>query len=411
MLWLRFDKSPAELPLRVASHRRAVATTTSLAVLIGRRQAEVQQETDFAVQFGILDALEILIPASIGSQWDVDGGARRIDLGASENGDRLYRLEWNAAPASPSRLQFRYRIGVEEAFATDAAGIVKIPWIKVLHSTSTTPVHAVIDAEPGVTATASGAAWTQTNTTAVGLPVDDSRLKLTSRLNVAEPDALTFRVSARRPADLPRALASRLWLRSRQDSTGDLLTRAVFRMEACGPELAVALPTGATLLAVWVGGVVIREVEPLSESGAFRINLPAATHAGPLVVELNYRLAATLRGVRGPRRGCLARPWCNRRFGKCATPWNRAVVGVPAGWTDENEWHWDHYFFKRRPVLSMPVLVDWVADPNPPADPIGDDQSYLFGHTAGAADLPITLASRHCWWRSVRDSSCWSARG
>jgi hypothetical protein len=394
LLWLRYDRNPADLPLRVTEHSRTVSTATSLSVQVGGRQAEVRQETECAVQFGTLDTLNILVPASIGTQWDVEGGSRRIELGKTKYGHSEFRLEWNTAPSLPLRLRFRYRVVLDTALAPGAMVDLTVPWIRVVDTTSTTPVRAVVDADPGLTVTANGSAWTPSAAPATGQLEDTLRLRVSSLSTVVDPDALPLRVAARRQAELPRAVASRLWLCSRQGADGELVTRALFRLEACGPELSVALPTGSVLLAVWVGGVVVREVEPLSEPGAFRLALPPTQNPGAVPVELNYQLPASRTSGPWMAPRLLGDAVVQQTLWEVRVPWNRALVGVPSGWSDENEWFWDQYLLKRRPELTTRALADWVSDPNPPADPLGDDHGYLFGHAGGSASLSVAVASR-----------------
>jgi hypothetical protein len=81
-------------------------------------------------------------------------------------------------------------------------------------------------------------------------------------------------------------------------------------------------------------------------------------------------------------------------------PWNQAVVGVPSGWSDENDWHWDVYVWKRRPWMSHAALAAWVGAPaaqgsgSGVAEPGGEGHGYLFGRPGGPEPLPVTVAPR-----------------
>src|SRR5205807_4250072 len=80
VLWLRYDDSPPELPLRVETLPRVVSTTTTLSVRIDRPEADVQQETDYSAPFGPVGHLDLTVPDALAGRWDVEGVVRRTDL-------------------------------------------------------------------------------------------------------------------------------------------------------------------------------------------------------------------------------------------------------------------------------------------------------------------------------------------
>jgi hypothetical protein len=83
-------------------------------------------------------------------------------------------------------------------------------------------------------------------------------------------------------------------------------------------------------------------------------------------------------------------------------PWNQAVVGVPPGWSDENQWYWDVYVWKRRPRKSFGKLLGWLSGsattPGLLDDPMGDTQdeshAYLFGRPGPPLAMRPFVASR-----------------
>src|SRR5262249_14891258 len=78
------------------------------------------------------------------------------------------------------------------------------------------------------------------------------------------------------------------------------------------------------------------------------------------------------------------------------------VVGVPAGWTDENRWYWDQYAWKRRPWRSSSELALWSGGSaaTPRAQAIWDDDGrtdshrYLFERAGEPTELRLLTASR-----------------
>ena len=77
-----------------------------------------------------------------------------------------------------------------------------------------------------------------------------------------------------------------------------------------------------------------------------------------------------------------------------------ALLGVPADWTDENEWYWDLFVWKRRPRFRTHALRDWVsgaADREPLADIEPSEtgvHSYLFSRAGGPASIQPVLVAR-----------------
>jgi hypothetical protein len=89
-------------------------------------------------------------------------------------------------------------------------------------------------------------------------------------------------------------------------------------------------------------------------------------------------------------------------FWEIQIPWNLALIGVPAGWTDENQWYWDVYLWKRRPWKPFTKLLGWVAGSSGQAGSVedaldeeaDDSHSYLFGRAGEPVPLQLWVASR-----------------
>src|SRR5262249_18322692 len=83
-------------------------------------------------------------------------------------------------------------------------------------------------------------------------------------------------------------------------------------------------------------------------------------------------------------------------------PWSQTLIGVPEGWSDQNEWYWDVYVWKRRPWNSFARLVGWVSGSGVETanleDVLGQDRDdshgYLFGRAGGPAILRPSIISR-----------------
>jgi hypothetical protein len=83
-------------------------------------------------------------------------------------------------------------------------------------------------------------------------------------------------------------------------------------------------------------------------------------------------------------------------------PWNLAIVGVPDGWSDANEWYWDIYVWKRRPWNPFSKLMGWVAGSTSQTanldDAVGDEHddshAYLFSRAGEPVAMKLWVASR-----------------
>ena len=120
-----------------------------------------------------------------------------------------------------------------------------------------------------------------------------------------------------------------------------------------------------------------------------------------MLVELEYRVPGPLATTTWTPPQLLEDGLVQETLWEVRIPWNRAMVGVPPGWTDENRWYWDRYVWKRRPWMGAAALTAWVGGATPRAPRSegldgaeGDDHSYLFGRPGQPVDLRLTIASR-----------------
>ena len=398
MLWLRYDDGTAELPLRVTTHARTLTESTALTVRIDDREASVVQETECVAQFGLVGSLDVTVPAALSGRWEVEGATRQSALGRTPAGETLVRLDPTTDRSRPVRCRFRYRVPLKGLSSPGSSVDVTVPWIKIDGATPSTPLRATVEAPPTLTVTPADSGWRVVDEDAASANEGGSALRLSGPPSGLASDALRLKVVARALARLPRLVASRLWLRTAQEADGDLRTTALYRFDVHESSLDVALPPGAALQSVRIGGAVVGRYEPLSKASGVRIVFPPAINAGPVLVELDYTVpAARARAAWTPPR-LLGDGVVQQTLWEVRLLWNRAAVGVPSGWSDENEWHWDVYDWKRRPVLNASALSAWIgtiggrapAGANLP----GDEHNYLFGRVGGPVELPLTVASR-----------------
>ncbi len=405
-LWLRQDGSPATLPLEIDVHPRTVSAKTALRVEVERRRVTIEEDIECTVHFGTLDSVDVEVPAALQGHWQTEGNevVRRTELGTTPGGGFLTRLVLGKEVRDKVRLRFRIGFPLLPVLATGRPVTLDFPWLRIVEAKSL-PVRAGFAFEAGLDLELPGAGWTRAGDEddAGPLPVEVGhpvRFVLVSDSH--EPSSLHVVATAHPMETMPPLVASRLWLRTVQGVDNDLQTTASYLVETHESSFSVALPPGAALVRARVGGKTFSTVEGLTRAGGIRLQFPERTGAGPAFVELVYTVTAP--HVTGtwvaPR--LLDGGFVQQALWEVRVPWGRAVVGVPSGWTDENTWVWDWYYFRRRPWQSAAALAAWAGGSSAESRTVsslddaagGDLQTYLFSQPGPPADLTIRIASR-----------------
>lgn len=405
MLWLQIDGGPGVLALRLRSHPRSWTHSSTLLAQVGRHEVEVRQDMDCALHFGTLDHLDVVVPRAIEATWESVGSgvARQVDLRKTPEGDRIVRLELQSGHEQSARLRFRFRVPLSPALAPDSPADVTVPWVRP-HDSSNRPgrIEATISATRGLSVEETSRSWLESSREAVS---DDDGTTL--RLAGWESDAraLALRVATPATVGLPRVVVPRLRLRTALGDDDELRTVASYWVESHDSSFSVALPPGATLERVRVGGEGVGQVEQIP--GGYRLALPAAIGRSPTLVELEYTTPGTRSTApwRAPR--LLDEGIVQQSYWEVRIPWRRELLGVPQGWADENEWFWTGASWRRRPTKTPAQLAAWTTGPNArnaaPAgatlpltdsEPLGDAHTYLFSRPGDPAELDLVVASR-----------------
>lgn len=403
-LWIRYDGNPAALPLRVILHPRSVSHDTNLFLQVGRRGVEGRQDNELSVHFGTLDQIDLEVPPELVGRWEVEDGdiAGRVDLGATPAGGRRVRLKFADEVTDRTRLNFRFRRPLAAELEPEKGAEVDLPWIRIQGSSSG-PLHARVTSDSGIRVDLRPTGWVhvagEENSSSEGGP--PVRLRLVSSLPEPDTPALRLTATALALTPLPSLVASRLWLRTVQGPDHELRSSAWFWIESHESTISVALPPGAEWLRARVGGETVGQVEKLPRASGYRFRIPARVGTAPVLLALDYI-------VRPPQAGSawdapkLLSGVVQQTLWEVRVPRIRALVGVPPGWTDENQWYWAGYVWKRRPWRSSAELAAWASGASSrgkPAEGGGielpeDYHSYLFGRPGPPTDLRVLIASR-----------------
>ena len=394
--WLRHDGNPPALPLRVAVLARSLEVEAPAVAAIGLRRVEVRQDATCHVRHGVLARLDVAVPPALEGRWEVEGPevAGHSRLGPGPDGATVHRIALRREVAEAVRLHFRARLPLLPPLEPDAPRRIEVPLLRILDATPAAP-RLRVSADPGIALNPIGPGWS---------PADDDGPAAPGRTWAGDASGSgrpALVATAPALAALPPLVASRLWLRTVVLPEGGQQTSAWYRVEVHPSSLAVALPEGASWVGARINGEAVPAVERLPKSGGYRVRFPAGIPAGPALVGLEYVVPP--RSARGP----LAPPLLlegglvQQALWEVRVAWSRALVGVPAEWTDENTWGWDRYLYKRRPWKDAEALAAWVSTPS--ARPFvpddaggerGDYHGYLFGRPGDPAPMRPWIAPR-----------------
>ncbi len=405
LLWLRSESAPETLPLRVTIRPRTIRHESTLTALVDRRGADVTDEIAGEVAFGSLRRIDLLLPPEVPARWEVEGIelAGREPLGQDADGSRRYRLRLARDHLDSFRLRIRYRLPFAEAPSADRAGRLRLAPIRVLEGSSTGQ-KVVASAEPGVDIKVDAKGWAATaSPDPVGGPEPgpSSRIALTRVDEKAGPVVVVAGPGPRVP--MPGVVVSRLWIRTVQRPDDDLEASAHFWVEARGGTMSVGLPAGSRWVRGRVGTTELGEGLVTTEGpDEYRLRFPPSLAAGPVLVAIDFIVPASATSGGWPAPRVLGDGVVQQTAWEVQLLGTRAGVGVPAGWTDENEWYWDGLIFRRRPWKSPAELALWLSGGSTryriaaalESGEQGGRHRYVFGRAGPPTSLAFAVFSR-----------------
>ena len=131
-------------------------------------------------------------------------------------------------------------------------------------------------------------------------------------------------------------------------------------MESHGTHLAFSIPQGARWLGARVDGRIIEQVDYDPAHFRYRLRFPSDVGSRPALVEFEYQTSGqgSNRRLQAPR--LLDGEVVLQSVWELRVPGNHAILGVPQGWFDENQWYWDGYASKQGSARSGASLRGWL---------------------------------------------------
>jgi hypothetical protein len=276
-----------------------------------------------------------------------------------------------------------------------------IPWI-VVEEGESRATWVELSSEPGIKVAVNDPSWTEVDPADRAQSEDESR----GRYRLIAPDkkgqGLPFSARTLEQVAMPPLVVTRALLRTTIGTDDTSRTRAWYWIENHPSQIAFTLPGRASWVRARIDGRSADSVEFDPVASCYRLGLLAETQSRPILLELEYQLSKA-----SPNHGCLPPELLEGAVAMetrwvVQIPWSLAVIGVPDGWADENQWYWDTYVWKRKPWKSNSTLVGWVTGSTSQSGREGgiieedqdDSHAYLFARTGQPVPLRLWVASR-----------------
>ncbi len=395
------NQNPSWLHGRLTRHPLSITHDTRIFAQLTRRLLDVRQDTELRVRHGSVNSLTVQVPFPPSLAWQVQSKEtiRREELDEKPGEPRRYRLVFNAPVVESTVLSFHFQVPVDLAPANTDPVKATIPWICIVEGAATSSTVELTTA-PGIKAAVTDQAWTD-SAAEQGEPTATER-RLVYRL--AKPETRTagiaFTARLMEQIALPTVVVPRMLLHTVLGIDNESKTRAWYWIESHPSTLSFTLPERAQWIRARIDGRNADQVEPLL--GSCRITLPPESQSKPLLIELEYELPGNSSGRVCAPPELPPEAVILQTFWEVKVPWSQAILGVPPGWSDENDWHWDFYVWKRRPWKPFSRLLGWVSGSSPQSgaleELLGEEQdsshSYLFGRSGKPIAMTFWLANR-----------------
>jgi hypothetical protein len=393
--------NPRSLPIRITRHARSLAQETVLSAQVSRRSVDLVQRTTFSVRHGTLESLEVRVPAAMADRWELDREIiNREELSRQPDGAKSYRLVFDRPVLDRATLRFRCRLPIAPQLDPAIPRDVAVPGIS-FPEVPAGPIRVELAIGPEIVFQGQGPGW-------IPSP-DDAQAERTGEAVVLAfsegPDRqgrpFAFKALALESVVLPSLVVPRLLIKTVQGEE-TIRSRAWYWVETHGRVFTFALPQSARWLAARVDGRVAEQVDFDPKRSGYVLHFPADTGSRPVLVELEYQLSGRDAGPPWQAPRLLDGGLVLETLWEVRLPFEMTLVGVPRGWSDENEWYWDGNLWKRRPGKHGAALTDWLLGTMAPPAALGDlDETspddahrFLFSRTGPPAALAVLVVPR-----------------
>jgi hypothetical protein len=403
-LLLLDDGHSRYLPIQITRHARTVVQDTVLSAQVSRRWVDLLGRTTIAVRHGTVSSLEVRVPASIANRWELleKELVDREELSRDPDGATRYRLSFVRPIADKATVRFRYRLPLVPGLDAKSAREITIPEIS-FKNISPGPTRIEMSLTPEIVLKETDQAWARSS--------DDVRSETAGEgalisFEDEEPSSrklpFTFKALALEPVPLPLFVVPRLVLKTVSGGDDSIRNSALYWVESHGPDFPFALPEGARWIGARVDGRLAEQVDYDPSRVSYRLRFPGEVGSRPALVELEYQLSEQVTRSKWPAPRLLDGGVVLQSLWEVRPPSSKSLLGVPSGWTDENEWYWSTYMWQRRPWKKLSEVNEWVLGagaasyslddidgPN-----LNDSARYLFSRSGSPVELGVWIVPR-----------------
>ena len=326
----------------------------------------------------------------------------REELGREPDGARRYRLSFYRPVLDRATVRFRFRIPLVPGLEAQSAREVTIPWIS-LKEGLTGPAKVGLSLAPEIVLKGAGPGWVRSLDDVRAEPVGEgSAIQFVEGESGRKGHPFTFKALALETVPLPPFVVPRLLIKTVQGVDDTSRSTAWFWVETHGPDFPFALPEDARWIGARVDGRIAGQVDYDPARSQYRLRFPSDVGSRPVLVELEYQ---------GRGQDVASKWWAPRLLDggvvlqslwELRLPWTLAVVGIPHGWSDENQWYWTGYVWKRRPWKNVASLNEWIlgagVSPSAIDDFSGsspdDSDRYLFSRNGQPVAFAVWIVPR-----------------
>ena len=403
-LLLSDDGNSRFLPIRITRHARTITQDTVLSAQVSRRWVDLLGRATFTVRHGALSSLEIRVPASIADRWELleKELVDREELGRDPDGTMRYRLSFARPVVDKATVRFRYRLPLVPGLDARSVSEITIPEIS-FKNVSPGPTKMEMSLAPEIVLKETDKAWARSTDDVRGESAAEGAL---ISFEDGDPSSrqrpFTFKALALEPVPLPSFVVPRLLLKTVSGGDDPIRNSALYWVESHGPDFPFALPEGARWIGARVDGRLAEQVDYDPSRVSYRLRFPAEVGSRPALVELEYQLSERVTKSKWPVPRLLDGGVVLQALWEVRAPLSKALLGVPSGWSDENQWYWSGYMWKRRPWKNLSEINEWVLGAGTAShgldefdrSNLDDSARYLFSRSGPPVELDIWIVPR-----------------